>query len=115
MQQNIIGVPGQGVFGALAIAAALTLSAPACADNANVTVYGQANVSYDMINTGTTSGIGSSAGVSSSRVSSNSSRLGLKGSNELGSGWSALWAMEATVGADTGATGSAGTIAGARA
>lgn len=124
MQKNIIRVPCQGVFGALAIAAALTLSAPASADNENVTqvpgqalygVYGQANVSYDMINTGTASGIGSLAGVSSSRVSSNSSRLGLKGSSELGSGWSALWQMEATVGADTGATGSAGTIAGASA
>src|SRR3989304_4957375 len=87
MQQNIIGVPCRGLFGALAIAAALTLSAPACADNVNVTVYGQANVSYDMINTGTTSGTGSSAGISSSRVSSNSSRLDLKGSNELGRGW----------------------------
>ena len=124
MQQNIIRVPGRGLFGALAFGAALTLSAPASADNENVTqvpgqalysVYGQANVSYDMINTGTASGIGASAGVSSSRVSSNSSRLGLKGSNELGSGWSALWQMEATVGADTGATGSAGTIAGASA
>ena len=112
MQQNIIGVPCRGLFGALAIAAALTLSAPACADNANVTVYGQANVSYDMINTGTTSGAGSSAGISSSRVSSNSSRLGLKGSNELGSGWSALWQMEATAGTDTGASGGAGTPAG---
>src|SRR3990172_7024033 len=115
MQKSIIRVPCRGIFGALAIAAALILSAPARADNANVTVYGQANVSYDMINTGTTSGIGASAGVSSSRVSSNSSRLGLKGSNELGSGWWALWKMEATVGADTGATGSAGTIAGASA
>ena len=115
MQKSIIRVPCRGIFGALAIAAALILSAPARADNANVTVYGQANVSYDMINTGTASGIGASAGVSSSRVSSNSSRLGLKGSNELGSGWSALWQMEATVGADTGATGSAGTIAGASA
>ncbi|HEY4697051.1 MAG TPA: porin [Gallionella sp.] len=112
MQQNIIGVPCRGLFGALAIAAALTLSAPACADNVNVTVYGQANVSYDMINTGTTSGTGSSAGISSSRVSSNSSRLGLKGSNELGSGWSALWQMEATAGTDTGASGGAGTPAG---
>ncbi len=105
----------QKSFIPLAIAAALTLSAPARAANENVTVYGQANVSYDMISTGTANGVGALPGISSSRVSSNSSRLGLKGSNDLGSGWSALWQVEGTVGADTGASGGAGTIAGASA
>lgn len=105
----------QKSFIPLAVAAALTLSAPARAANDNVTVYGQANVSYDMISTGTATGVGALPGISSSRVSSNSSRLGLKGSNDLGSGWSALWQVEGTVGADTGASGGAGTIAGASA
>ncbi|MEO8332950.1 MAG: porin, partial [Gallionella sp.] len=93
-----------------AIAAALTLSAltlsgPATAAGENVIVYGQANVSYDMISTGTTTGLGSSSGISSSRVSSNSSRIGLKGSNQLGKGWSAVWQAEASVATDTGAAG----------
>lgn len=100
-------------FFLLAVAAALALSAPALADNANVNVYGQANVSYDMINTGLATGATSSQGISSNRVSSNSSRIGLNGSSGLGKGWSALWQVEATVGADTGSSGGAGTAAGA--
>lgn len=87
--------------------AALTLPAPASAESGNVTFYGQANMSYDMFNTGSSSGAGASAGVSSSRLSSNSSRLGLKGSHELKKGWSAVWQVEATVGTDTGAAGAA--------
>jgi len=101
----------QQSFILLALAAALTLSAPAYADSENVTVYGQANVSYDMISTGESSGVGAAGGISSNRVSSNSSFLGLKGSNELGKGWSAEWQIEGTAGTDTGASG--GTAAGA--
>ena len=98
---------------ALAIAALLTMPALAFADNANFTIYGQANVSYDMINTGSTSGgIGSSQGITSSRLSSNSSHIGMKGTNELGSGWKALVQAEVTLGTDTGASGGAGTDAG---
>jgi len=93
------------------LAAALALSAPARADSENVNVYGQANVSYDMLNTGEPAGVGTAAGISSNRVSSNSSFLGLRGSSELGKGWSAEWQMEGTVGTDTGTTG--GTVAGA--
>lgn len=89
---------------ALAITTVLALSAPAYA---GVTVYGQANVSYDLVSTGNTqTGV---AGITSRRVSSNSSRLGVKGSNELDSGWSAQWQAEATLGMDTGAAGSAPT------
>lgn len=105
MQKNITRLSGVGLGGALTLAAALSLPEPARADSANVNVYGQANVSYDMINTGTTTGIGSLPGISSSRVSSNSSRLGLKGSSDLGSGWSVPWQVEATAGTDTGASG----------
>ncbi|MFZ2541398.1 MAG: porin, partial [Gallionella sp.] len=91
---------------------ALTLPALARAANENVTVYGAANVSYDVINTGSTTGTGAAAGTSSSRLSSNSSRLGVKGSHELGSDWSGLWQIESTVGTDTGASGGVETATG---
>ena len=105
MHHNINRGHGRIFSGALALAAALTLSVPARADNANVTVYGQVNVSYDVLNTGTSIGFGATEGISSSRVSSNSSFLGLKDTNELGSGWSAQWQAELTLGTDTGASG----------
>ncbi|BBI98501.1 porin [Ferrigenium kumadai] len=84
---------------ALAIAAAV--SAPAFADTSNVTVYGVANVSYDMTRTGNnTAGV---AGFSNNKVSSNTSRLGLKGSEDLGDGLSAIWQIETLIQIDGGA------------
>lgn len=82
---------------ALAIAAAV--SAPAFADNSNVTIYGVANVSYDMTNTG---GV---AGFSNNKVSSNVSRLGLKGSEDLGDGLSAVWQIEQLIAIDNSGAG----------
>ena len=106
MQKNIIRVSGQMRLVALAIAAALAMAGPASAAvSDNVTLYGQVNVSYDMINTGTTTGGGSSQGIFSPRLSSNSSRIGLKGSNGLGRGWELLAQAEVTLGSDTGASG----------
>jgi len=91
---------------ALAIAAALAMAGPASAAvSETVTLYGQANVSYDMINTGTTTGNGSLQGITSNRVASNSSLIGVKGSSELGSGWNVLVQAEITLGTDTGASG----------
>lgn len=75
---------------ALAIAAAF--SAPAFADTSNVTVYGVADVSYDLTSTG--SNTAGTAGFSNNKVSSNTSRLGLKGSEDLGGGLSAIWQIE---------------------
>lgn len=80
---------------ALAIAAAI--SAPAFADTSNVTVYGVANVSYDMTKTGSTNPLTS---FSSNKISSNTSRLGLKGSEDLGDGLSAIWQIESTINID---------------
>jgi len=76
---------------ALAIAAAV--SAPAFADS-NVTVYGVANVSYDMTKTGSTA---AATDFSSNKVSSNTSRLGFKGNEDLGDGLSALWQIESLI------------------
>lgn len=84
---------------ALAIASALTAPALAFAE---ATVYGQANLSIDMINDGN-----NPSGTSNNLVS-NGSRLGLKGSEDLGSDLSAVWQMEGDVGMDTGTMGSGG-------
>jgi len=78
---------------ALAIASALTAPA-AFADTSNVTVYGVANVSYDMTKTGAVAAANS---FSSNKVSSNTSRLGLKGSEDLGDGLSAIWQIESLI------------------
>jgi len=72
---------------ALAIASALTMPAVALADTGNVTIYGSANVSYDFVNAG-------ALGTSSQRVSSNQSVVGLKGSEDLGGGLTAVWQFE---------------------
>ncbi len=78
---------------ALAIAAAV--SAPAFADS-NVTVYGVASVSYDMTSTG------GAAGFSNNKVSSNTSRIGFKGNEDLGDGLSAIWQIEQLISIDGG-------------
>jgi len=106
MQNNIIHVTSRKLMAGPAIAVALAMSGPAfAAMSDNVTLYGQANVSYDSINTGWTSGIGSSKGITSGRLASNSSHIGIKGSSELGGEWKALLQAEATLGTDTGASG----------
>ncbi|HXU94359.1 MAG TPA: porin, partial [Gallionella sp.] len=87
---------------ALAIAAAV--SAPAFADNANVTIYGIADMSYDYINTGNSAaGV---AGASKPNVSSNVSRLGLKGAEDLGDGLAAVWQIEQQINMDGSGTSS---------
>lgn len=75
----------------LAIAAALTAPAMAFAD---ATVYGQANVSIDKVSNGATTSI------SNNQLNSNQSRIGVKGSEDLGGGLSAIWQMEGTVAMD---------------
>ncbi len=75
---------------ALAVASALTVPALALADTGNVTIYGTADVSYDFVNAG-------NLGTSSQRVSSNTSNIGLKGSEDLGGGLSAVWQVEQLV------------------
>jgi predicted porin len=90
---------------ALAIAAAV--SAPAFADNANVTIYGTADMSYDYISTGNSAaGV---AGVNKPNVSSNVSKLGLKGSEDLGDGLAAVWQIEQQINMDGSGTSTFGT------
>ncbi|HZW24627.1 MAG TPA: porin [Gallionella sp.] len=100
----------QKKFIALAIAAAF--SAPALADNSNVNIYGVANVSYDIVDTG--SDTAGRQAFSSNKVSSNTSRLGLKGAEDLGDGLSAIWQIEQLVSLDNagGTLGTRNTYAG---
>lgn len=74
---------------ALAIAAAF--SAPAFAD---VTIYGVANMSYDMTKSG---GVAAANSFSNNKVSSNTSRLGFKGNEDLGDGLTAVWQIESLI------------------
>lgn len=87
---------------ALAIAAAMAAPVAALAE---VTVYGIADMSVDMTNDGgdQASTMGT-ADNKRTQIASNQSRLGLKGSDDLGNGMKALWQMEAGVAMDTGDT-----------
>jgi predicted porin len=76
-----------------AAVAAMAIGAPALAQT-TPTVYGQANLSADNINDGANSG---------SYVSSNSSRVGVKGTGDLGGGLKAVYQYEAGVNINNGA------------
>ena len=84
--------------GALALAAAL----PATAQE-NVQLYGRLNVALEALRS-------SGSGDSVQRLSNNRSVLGVRGSEDLGGGWQALFQVEGTLSPDTGA----GSIADAR-
>lgn len=106
----------------LAVAIAGAFAAPvAMADTSNVVIYGVINMSVDSVDGG------SGASVSSerrTRVSSNNSNLGFKGTEDLGNGLSAIWQYESAIAFDqqprndssngdaSGATGSRNTFGG---
>ena len=87
----------------VAALAAATFSAPALADTGNVSIYGKADLSFDVIDTGS-SALGV-AGASKNNVSSNVSKLGFKGAEGLSDGLSAIWQIEQQINIDnTGGT-----------
>lgn len=92
----------------VALAAAITLPVTALADNGNFTFYGVADLSYDFVNTGdgTTTANGATAvtGTSKRVVSSNVSKFGFKGSEDLGDGLSANWQVEQQINFDDAAS-----------
>lgn len=73
------------------------LSSPvlALADNQNFNVYGNFDVSYDSINTGTSTG--GISGTTSNRVSSNTSFIGFRGYADAGADLSAIWQVESLI------------------
>ena len=107
MKRNII----------LAASISVALSAPlqTLAETVNVNVYGKLDVSYDLVNTGTaTNGV---AGTTEGRVSSNTSRIGLKGDVNIADGVAGIWQVESQlyVGDSTAATfGTRNTFAGVK-
>lgn len=80
-------------------AIATTLAAlallPATAAAQNVSVYGQIRLTVNQVKTGSASGI--------EELRDNASRLGFRGSEELGDGLAALFGLELGLSADTGA------------
>jgi predicted porin len=76
----------------LAVAVAGAFIAPAAfADSSSVTIYGNVGMSIDRVDGG--SGTTNTA-EGRTRVSSNNSYLGFKGSEDLGNGLSAIWQLE---------------------
>jgi predicted porin len=79
---------------ALAIASAMTV--PAMAFAAESTLTGQVNMSYDYYKDGLVSE------TATNRLNSNNTRLIWKGAEDLGTGMSAIWQLDARLQADTG-------------
>lgn len=85
----------------IAAAVGAVIAVPAIAQ-ADVTLYGKFEPSLDYLNTNTTGGVtnGSSNSKSISGFSLNSSRWGVKGSEDLGDGLRALFQVESTISTD---------------
>lgn len=101
----------------LAIAIASAFAAPAFAATSNVDIYGVIGVSVDYVDGGSggTPSLTIDNSESRTRVSSNTSYIGFKGSEDLGGGLSAVWQIEQAVGIDQGTgTAAANTWAGGR-
>jgi len=89
---------------AVAVAGLLAAPVAAQAQNANVTLYGRLNIDLEAVS-------GRQADGSNPRVwrlSSNSSRLGVRGTEALGGGLSAIFQIEQNVSGDTGNSSSSG-------
>jgi predicted porin len=85
----------------LAVAVGAALAAGAFVAQADTTVYGRMHVSIDLFDVDGADAPGN--GTDGVGVSSNSSRLGVKGAHDLGNGLKGIWQIEAGVSADEGA------------
>ncbi len=88
---------------ALAVAGVLSAPLAAQAQTANVTLYGRLNLTMEAVQQGS-----SSTENWIYRVSSNSSRLGVRGTESLGGGLNAIFQIESSINGDAGG----GTLAG---
>lgn len=90
----------------LALAVAGAFVAPAAmADTANVNVYGAVGVSVDFVDNGSA---GATSGTRVTKVSSNASHIGFKGTEDLGGGTSAVWQLETLLAMDANGAGAGG-------
>jgi len=89
---------------ALAVASALASPLAAQAQSANVTLYGRLNVDLEFVSGKQPDGSNPTV----NRVSSNSSRFGLRGVENIGGGLSAIFQIEQNVSGDTGNSSSSG-------
>lgn len=89
---------------AVAVAGVLGVPLAAHAQTANVTLYGRVNLDFEMVNGKQADGSNPNV----ARLSSNTSRFGLKGVESLGGGLNAIFQIESGVSADAGG----GTLAG---
>ncbi len=91
---------------ALAIAG-LGLTASAAFAQTNVTIYGIMDASVDVVDNGDPAG--GAQGIRTNKISSNASRLGFKGVEDLGDGLKAIFQIESGINADNNG-GAAGTL-----
>lgn len=89
---------------ALAVAGVLSAPLAAQAQTANVTLYGRLNLDVEAVQTKLSDGTKPNI----YRVSSNSSRLGVRGTESLGGGLNAIFQLESSISGDAGG----GTLAG---
>lgn len=86
----------------IALALASAFAAPAFAATSNVDIYGVLNVSVDRVDSNQT------GKDKSTSVNSNASRIGFKGSEDLGGGLKAIWQVESGFNADDNSKGTLG-------
>lgn len=88
----------------IAITTLAAMISPAVfAESGNVSIYGKIDMSMDSINNGngTTT---ATQGTRTTKVSSNASRIGFKGAEDIGGGLSAVWQIEQTINIDDSTT-----------
>lgn len=88
---------------ALAVAGAFVAPAAFAADS-NVTIYGVMDASFEIAKNGEAKNQAGAAlsGTTVNRVTNNSSRIGFKGTEDLGNGLAAVWQVETGVSLDNG-------------
>ena len=96
----------------IVLAIVSAISAPALADTANVTVYGAVDMAFSNVSSGNTvaanaagAAVGCTlgtpcSGTTTNHVSSQVSKLGFKGSEDVGDGLSAIWQIEQQIDVD---------------
>src|SRR5512139_1010765 len=85
----------------IALAVAGAFAAPAFAATENVDVYGKLHMSVSVFSDQQETTLGGvHAGINDVQISSNASRIGFKGAEDLGGGLSAIWQIESGVNLD---------------